>query len=562
MAGKIKKPLLIGISIIVSLIISAGAVVFIMYLGSIGRARDLSEALEKTDGALSYGYLSKAERHLREAADYADNKYDHMRVLKRAYRISEGRQDMTLLAELAAYAVKSVGANDELLTIKSFADLRSNRFERVHQPSDTRGRSLPLASLAVEAFLRSGAVKEAQEIRRPGFPFTMLKLLQSDDPALFEESGIKNSEARLLLDSALLSAYDGKMKEAFRIVKESNREPFFYEPSVFIAYDVGEFEYARDMSGKIFAMHPDRTDILILSGDMALLEGDLGTANDFYNRAITIGKDYAPQPYLNNAYIYQKQGDDGAALSSLRSAYSLFPDDAGVVIEAAKLLFTLSKTSEAGEILSSYVADHPDNPDAALMLINLRRPSMQPKQYRAELWELFNRHPAEKKICTMLLTYLLGIPDIDGAENALNIYRITFREGKEKQPREAWVFHFAGIINALKGNYTAAVSDLNESIALEENEVVRYHRAFVHYISGDLAEARDDCRHALRVERSELSKNRIFYSRVVTLMGETFSASRDDEQAARQFEYALDINPENYRAQALLKQLEENNKKE
>jgi tetratricopeptide (TPR) repeat protein len=560
-AAKKKRLIIVFIIGILLLLVSAGTFFIFTFLASIGRAKDLTEALEKTDGAIASGYFYKAERHLRDAAGYAREKEAFLRILKRAYRISSGRQDMSLLEELSWKAVKRIGEKEELVMVAVYAGIRNDHLKRVFPILGTTAHSDRLTALSVEASLRSGSEVDQVMVNRPGFPFTLLRLLHSEDPFLYEEYGRETENPQLLLDSALLYAHNGDIDHAFQVVKQNSSVTLFDEPGLFIAYDKGEFEYARNKIVKNADYFPARTDLLILLGDMALLEGEYSGAKQYYNRAIESDEKYASNHFLNLSYIYQKEGDPGSALIYMKQAYTLFPGNKNVVIEAVKLLTALSKPEEAEEILTSFVSLNPDDPYATMLLLNIRQASMQPKKYRARLWDLFNEHPQDERICKLLVTYLFGIPDCDGAETALNIYQINAGEGKKGRSSIPWILHFRGLIAALQGNMNNAISFLTESLDLEDNEIVHYHRAHIFLRVDNTAEARDDLWKALRFERTELQNKRRFYSQAASLLGETYIKENDIEKAMQQIEYALEIYPENYHAQVLLKQLEENSKK-
>jgi tetratricopeptide (TPR) repeat protein len=559
-ASKKKKIIIFFIAILI-LIILSGIVLLFIFLESIGRSQDLTGALEEADNAIASGYLYKAERHVRDAAGYARGKAALLRVLKRAYRICSGRRDMSLLEELSLKAMKTIGENEDLVMVTVYAGIRNNHIQKALGIVDTASHKHRLTALSVEASLRLGGEIEAELVNRPGFPYTLLRLLNSEDPLLFEEYGRKIEDPRLLLDSALLYAFTGDIEHAFDIVEQNSNVGLFDEPGLFIAYDQGEFEYARNKIVKNVDFFPARTDLIILLGDMELLAGDYANAKQHYIQAIEKDATYASNPYLNLSYIYQKEGDAGTALAYMKRTYDLFPEDKDVVREAAKLLTAVSKPDEAEKILTSFLSLNPDDPYVTMMLLNLRQASMQPKQYRARLWDLYNKHPQDDLICKHLVTYLLGIPDCDGAETALDIFRINAEKAMNGRSSIPWLLHFRGIIDALRGNINKAISFLTESLEREENEIVRYHRAQILLLMDSFVEAREDLWKALRVEHSELRKKRRFYSYVASCIGETYAQENDIENAIQQIEYALEIYPENYHAQVLLKQLEETGKK-
>jgi len=177
-------------------------------------------------------------------------------------------------------------------------------------------------------------------------------------------------------------------------------------------------------------------------------------------------------------------------------------------------------------------------------------------RYRMKLWDLFNKYSQNELLCKILVTYLLSIEDLDGAENALRIF-IFNNSQSEENIAISWILNYQGIIQTLRNNNDAAYRKFSESLKLKDDLFVRYNRALSLYISGRVGEAREELYYIVTPEKSLLQKNASFYSRVSSRLGEILLSQKEYKSARRMLEYALEINPKNYKAVALLSDLEE-----
>jgi len=513
---------------------------------------EIEEALEKVDSFISKANLNEAELLLTRIFLKAKTSQEHLQILKRFHKLSVQKNDFKLFKEYAYKAYETMTGNVKLAAIAAFASLRAGDLNTVIKISSQFKSDSIVSSLLSETLLRgkldgAGLEQKEQEIINP-----LLELEASEDPERFLVIAADYKEPKLFLDAALLYAKKGDYKTAFLICEEHLQAYGFSEPAGMIAYDANRYSSALFRFKKIIRENPERSDLLVMLGDICLSLDLVEDALQYYQNVIQKAADYSVIPYINSAFIYTKQENISKALEILNRAQIYFPYNKLVILELVKLYYTQADNDQALLLLSGYLEQNPGDFDANLLHVYLQWGDISPSRYRIQLRELFNNNPQDEKSCQILTWYLISVNELENARNVLIEY-----EKATNQTHSAWLFYLKGIIEALDGNKDKALELIRESLLLRDYWQVKYNYAVILYASGNIKEAEDNLRQLINFfenENKDLYTSEI--SKVRTKIGSIHLSKGNFETAQLELQYALEIDPKNIEAWRLLKKLE------
>jgi hypothetical protein len=517
----------------------------------------VQEILVDIDYELSMGYYRKALEGLNRAVSAAQGEYNLLRVLKRAYAISDNLKDSSVFLTAAREAWEKIPGSKDLAKAYLFSAIRSQL--------DPAGRTLlsgatsdrDIQYLQVEAYLR-GSLAELPLQRREGALEELLSLTEQRDPVELQRQGTRLDEPRLYLDAALLWMKEGQPGAALAALERYPDNTLFVEPGIYIAYDAGYGEKAL----RYLHSHPeaqDRSDLLIMEADLNLLLGNRQEAVRLYRRIISVDPDYSWVPYLNLAGLVEADGDEATAHHFRQIAFQSFPETAEVVLSYAQSLSRRSGKDRAAELVVKYLEWEPGDIEANLLLLDLKDTASSPALYEAALWKLFNQFPGSRKLCETLFLYLLEFNDLEGAEAVLRHYELA--AGGANAP---WFLDYRAVLAALGRNYSTAVALIRKRLVVQDSWRARYNLALILAEAGQAREAIDEliaAENALTAGRQSApqqepavrEQQNSFRSRIRSKIGEQYLALGDETAARRECEYALDLDVSNFHAHRILR---------
>ncbi len=519
--------------------------------------RQVQEILADVDYELSLGYYRKGLEGLNRAVAAAQGEYNLLRVLKRAYVISDNLEDSRIFLNAAREAWEKIPGSKDLARVYLFSAIRSEL--------DPAGRTLlsgtsnnrDIQYLQVEAYLR-GSLAELPAQRREGALEDLLSLIEQRDPAELQRQGTRLDEPRLYLDAALLWMKEGQPGAALAALERYPDNTLFVEPGIYIAYDAGYGEKTL----RYLRSHPeapDRSDLLIMEADLNLLLGNRQEAMRLYRGVVSADPYYSWVPYLNLANLVEADRDEAAAYHFRQMAFQSFPETAEVVLSYARSLSRRAEKARAAELVGKYLEREPQDIEANLLLLDLQDTASSPALYEAALWKLFNQFPGSRKLCETLFLYLLEFNDLAGAETVLRHYELA--TGGSNEP---WFLDYRAVLAVLGRNYSTAVALIRERLVLQESWRARYNLALLLAEAGQAGEAIDEliaAENALTAGRQPLPQQEPavrdpqsrFRSRIRSKIGEQYLALGDETAARRECEYALDLDVSNFHAHRILR---------
>ncbi len=534
-----------------------------------GEGERFEKILDRTDYDLSLGYSDKAFDVLQNALELAHSEYSLLRVLKRAFALSDSQRDYTKFAVLARRAFQKIPGSTAIRGLVIYAGLRTGKGLSEQEKEELNKYSFrPRGSdettqewfqyLRAEAFFLS---ERGIDIRQESISPLLQSLISLNhliEPTRIEKAGKEWQDERLLLDAAILWMKEGRPERAFEIIKNNLNKEKYDEPAVFIAFDAGRLEEAERRLKRVISIKPERTDLILLLADVYSLMKHDEQAQFYYHRTITAGPDFSWKPYLNLAALLEEDQDFEAAYLYLEKAFRNFPAEKEVILVYADSLTKRGEKKQALAVLESFLKKHPRDSDANLKYLELSNSSGSPTVYQARLWNQYNLFPENEYLCKTLTTYLLEFGDLQGAKTALRQFEINAGISDA-----SWLLHFKGIVAALEENYLAASELLKKSLSGQDNWQVRYNLALVLKTDRKFSPALTELRKAenLLLEKTFAPEQNKYRSLMRSRLGEIYFSQGDIVSAKRELKYSLDLNPENLHSRLLLKNLEEAQKK-
>ncbi len=512
------------------------------------KAPPLDAQLAAVDASIAGGYLSTARAQLEGIATMPRSASDRMRLLKRAFIVSKDLGDYQLLADLSRRVLAVDRGGRDSRFVAGYALLRVGR-----TADAVKSLQGPLPDgigdmLRGEATLRAGAQwKGSDELTRH-----VLALEGSRGIADFEAAAQRTGDRRLALDAAILSMEAGNAERAALIARSSLRDAPFDEPAALMAYDSGDFAEAirrllRFQTGRVA-----RADISLVLADSFEALGRTDDAERALQEALRLDPRVSWTPYASLGAFAEARGRRDEARRLLQQGHALFPGSSELVLESAELEAGQGNLPVAVSLLDRLLESRPDDSAAALFRLRLRAPQLSPEAYRAELWKIFTRTPADRNAFMTLEASLIAAHDWDGALLALR------QHGEASGGTSAEAQLIFGVVEAMEGSNGAALAALRSAADAAKDGASRYDLAVVLMRQGRTVDAIDELATAAQeaLSRAPDDARTRLLARIAVLSGMALRASGDLAGARAAFLRARELDPHDLRASLELRKLE------
>ena len=176
-------------------------------------------------------------------------------------------------------------------------------------------------------------------------------------------------EIRRLLGGAFLSA--GNMNEALPhlvAVVEKNTEDYDSWIALSQLYQsTGDLDLAIQAAGRASEVNPTGVLARLQAARISWAKGEIKKAFDHANRALNLDPQ-DPAAYVFLARLSKEQGDNAKALELLEKAAAVNPASLNTVIEHANLVKEINGVVAARDLIASFSAKFPENPDLLILL--------------------------------------------------------------------------------------------------------------------------------------------------------------------------------------------------
>jgi tetratricopeptide (TPR) repeat protein len=512
--------------------------------------------LKQIDEDLSLGYFERATEGIRKASSRAQSEQNHLRLLKRAYRVSTAEGDFSILRSVASRALEVLPGSRDLRFLLLFASMRAEL-----APSRITGLDRSMKESADAQYLVAEALARGWSWGQPGIIpnldpqlRALLSMEKQPDPSGLQEQGVKRGDGRLVLDAALMWMQSGDAARAHAAVQGEWNVPVPLEPRVFIAFDAGRFEDCAALIDRLPGSD-FRLDLQLLKADALRVLNREREAAELYRRVINGDARFAWSPYLNLARIAVRGGGASAAIPLYRRAFELFPETDPVGLEYGRSLLQTGQTDQAVQLLERLVMRDPQNVSARFILLQAAATNLQDQSYQAGIWNLFSEHPDSPLLCRVLAQQLLAGEDYRGAAAVLDRFKLP--AGGLPPP---WLLELKGLSEALRGDYDQAASMITESLQRRSSWRSSYNLAMVYRAAGILEKSVNELLQAADELRQEQNRGSLIagqrHSRIRSMAAELLLRMGNKDAARRESAYALELDPANGQALLVLRMLE------
>lgn len=535
--------------VIVFALLAAGAALFLILGPPAPRNVDLEATLTSIDSAIARGSLSTAGELLDGLRNLPATEADLLRLLKRAFAVGSASGDFGVLSRIGGKALSAAARSAPVRAIAALAYLRSGRVAEAEKIMG--GGALPAetgALLRGEAILRKGGEwAGADALSRE-----LISLERTKDPEAYAAAAQRTGDKRLSLDAALLAMESGRLDKARSIARSELDDAAFDEPAGAIAYDAGDFGTAIEKLARLDAARPGRAEIGYFLADSYQALGKNEQAEASLLRALQLAPSFSWTPYANLALFAAGRGDAALAGRRLDDGLAFFPASRELRVARARLAAQSGDTANASSILSPLVAEHPDDGEAALLLLDLQAAGLSPEEYRARLWRTFNRIPADLPTFAALSAALIGAHDWEGASVAIRQHVAASGAADEQ------LLLVEGMVSAMRGDDEGAADAFRRAAAIAGDGVGRFNLALVLLRRGNAKAAVAELSVASEeyARKGNLDERSQVLSRMQTLIGSARLLEGDEGGAREAFTRSLELNPRNLRAGLLLRKLE------
>lgn len=512
-----------------------------------GALPDLPRLLASLDASIGEGSLSTAADTIVSLRQLPRGEADQVRLLKRAWQVSKGSGDFSLLANLAARLLAQ-GGSPRVRAVAAYADLRSGRISDALRTLG-RGKQAGEASdtLRGEALVRSGTRWQgSDELTR-----TVLTLEGSTDPAAFTRAALRLDDKRLSLDAALLAMQNGSPGSAAAVIRSELGESRFDEAAGIMLYDAGAFDEAASRLRHRDLERPGIPAVGFLLADIAAASGSLPEAEGLLLRTLPLAPALSWTPYADLALFAFGRGDTDGALRRLEDGLAFFPQSRELRVMKARVLIRAGQAADARQVLGELVAERPSDVESALLLLTVEGPGLSPEASRGRLWKLFGRVPSDPTVFDTLCAALASSRDWEGM-------KIAAKQNAEAggQPG-ARALTFMGFAAAMSGDRDGAIAAFRQADLAARDGTARFDLALVMILKGSTRAARtelDAAADEVRERAAPRSAGRLL-SGIETLRAASLMLDGDAEGAGSALARARSLDPSNLRAALLARKL-------
>lgn len=400
-------------------------------------------------------------------------------------------------------------------------------------------------------------------------------------------AGFHNTaDQAFLVDAALALISNGKLPDALALLQinppVSSQYPYFWS---MLAFDLGKFSVIFDqlpytladynIGGEGHEVRAEKTKAhILLAADGAYGLGNIDTARAYWQMYIDMFSDHNPLVYYDLALTSADVRERSKALSEcVKNFPNFYPataryvrdyvayytgvnKDAGIVPDDIDTILSNSGfysldmerqflesqflDMDPNELLSERAGAAEADPRFALELITLRlQQGERPENLAASVWQALERYPESSIVRSFAKWFFCMRQDI---ETAVNI---------PKTEESATDSFYTGVQASLTGQTDTALTQYQKAFDKEPFQcAARVNYACTQGLLGNIDTAIDFYTDALSYTQDDCQKSKIHYR-----IAELLVSVKNYRRAKNVLQYALQLDCQNYQAQALLTEI-------
>ncbi len=456
--------LLSVLNIIVIMIIS-----FLLYTNTV-KKKEFNITLNKIDLSISRNAFDSAESAIKKLLSFAVKQADYMRILKRAYIISEKTGNIDLLISVSEKAFTRFSKDQDIFTVYIYSLVQNKKYDKAATLLE-RNRKITIPGSLFSVILSA-------IYKNTGNDEILLKIRDNDLTALLHnikkpdlyEKLYRISDKPLVLNNYVLSLlYEGEFDRAENILRNSKSiDSINRELTGLVFYDNRHYNDAAEEFIKIYDNGKGEIQdngILLLLADALMYQDKINQAETIYEIVLDSDKTFSWIPYINIDWINIAQKKESYRTED---AVILFPED-------RELLFMSLLKSNVGDndlteddYKSLVVLDSPHT------LKNMEEPVYSGKKdkpsgnfsrsnqdrYINEFWSYFNDDRMSRKFKLYFAKELYRLKRFDD----LSVFI-----AKEKNKEEDWTIFYGAALAFSKRNYNDSLNLFKKYYELKKN---------------------------------------------------------------------------------------------
>lgn len=547
---------------ICSILISLGVLLFFLNITACSKKTNeqiFTEKLQTIDTYIVQGRSSTALKNLTKLKKKAKTSSNYLSIVKRQLRLNAVMDAIITLEE----GIKALPPSPEIQAVLISILIDSGKAAEA-LPYCTILENSAYAPICAEAAIRAG---EEQDI----------------PPGALKAAYAVTEEQVFLKNEALYAAGKGKLKTASSLrslidTEKAPDDPYFWSC---LFYDLGIFEpvfndlyfslvYADKAGGNGKEADFARRHLL-LAADAAFAQGDTERSRAFWQAAVDRGAGNMPIIFYNLALTAP---DENERADLLLECIESYPDYYPVIARYIRDYVTLRESAYVDDI-SRYLEDRgfysmqmektyftsprmtytPDellekifakgNFDIKFILEDFRyrkikdTTSAARQRANAAMWKIMEKYGSDSVIREYAKWYFSNSRDFDACFSIGDI-------GKRAEDS-----FYRGLSYSINGDLEKALSEFAAAASNPENAyAATANSAYIYYVQGKFDTAIESFSLAASMTADKKKQSRLHYEAALLL-----SERKAVDRAISVLGYALELNPQNYQAEILLKRL-------
>lgn len=546
-----RKPARAVLFILLFLVLAGGGLFsYFRWFKNGSKGPDLETILSVVDEDISKGYYTKAADTLSACKSFSGNSSAWLRIISRGEAISRALHDYSYLSACADAAVKDLPGNEELWALRVYGLLREQKYTQAFSLGHKHLADKRYQSLIAEAALHLGP-EEIDSKKVEGNEYWRMFMTEGGGaPETYEDYARATQDDRIFAAAAIAWMIEGNTERAVENCTQIQGDEYI-QLLIFIYYDAGKYEDAYRLlkssrgTGRIGDIEGK-----FLEADLLMAMEKYADAENVYERIVRDAPAESWIPYLNIVWIKTKNGEIQEAADYIFRALEIFPKNEEVELALSLFLIQFGRSGRVQELIERMSEKLKEDSDIGPRLERSLGLSQSPEQYKAVLWQLFNRSERNIKIAQFFAWYLLGLHDYKNLE-------LVLEKSERKFGEMEWINFFYGSMYAVRGETERAEENFEKAAEKLARLETFYNLALLSLQYGDNGKAVEYFGMAeQKIRKQDEIKEPKALAQIKVKTAQIHIADERYDAAKRAVLEALDYDPDNLEAQLIKKKLE------
>ncbi|MDX9801144.1 MAG: hypothetical protein RBT69_07400 [Spirochaetia bacterium] len=448
MTDKKKYKRIIALLLVLDIVLLL-AISFLIYTNTV-KKKEFNKNINKIDISIARNAFEAAETELKRVFPFASKKSDFMRIIKRAFIISQKTDNHDLLLSFSEKAFDNYGHDQDFYNIYIYSLVKNKKYNTA-DAIYKKNKKLALPDSLISVILASLYKSNNDENILENADENLIALLHNTkNPDLYSKL-YQFSDKPLVLTNYMLSLLsEGEYTKADSIYRNSfSSGDIDRELAALVFYDNKQYLDAAEEFAKLYENDKKEIDdagILMLLADTFMYLGKTSQAESVYNILLDSDKNFSWIPYVNIDFISLEDKIDSF---KTEEALKLFP------LEKELLFISLLKKNIV------------ENTEKGFSRVNQ-------DSYINEFWSYYNDDEMSSKSKLYFAKELYRMKRFEDLYIFIN---------KENNSEEDWAIFYSAVLAFYKKNYTESFNQFMKYYELENNWEALYNCGLIHVVN-------------------------------------------------------------------------------